>query len=103
MTGQNQKPREFWIETHETIRGQKNREGFQSWPQVYETQMPNTIRVIEYSVYEAEVKNRVEWFKKLKAECEKNAKLIEALKEVTKLHCGECNSIIMRAFKEVES
>jgi hypothetical protein len=49
------KPREFWIETHESLKKFPPYETHRPkpWPQVYETDVvPGTIKVIEYSAFE---------------------------------------------------
>lgn len=49
----NNKPREWWIETHEVMKNKKNIHGEPSWPQVYQTDLGHTINVIEKSAYDA--------------------------------------------------
>lgn len=46
------KPLVRWIETHEIMKGRINSHGEQSWPQVYETDLGHTIKVIEYSAFQ---------------------------------------------------
>ena len=46
------KPIIRFIETHEIMKGKKNQYGDQSWPQVYETELGHTIKVIDYQSYQ---------------------------------------------------
>lgn len=61
------KPREFWIETHDIVKNIKDPEtGFQIWPKVYESKLTNTLHVIEKSAYDT-----------LKAQADKLADVID--------------------------
>lgn len=79
MSDDKTEPRAWWIETRELLRGDHDRQS-RDWPQVYETNIPNTIHVIEHSAY-LEMKDRAEKAEADLAEFKKDCAYIHEIDE----------------------